>query len=507
MSAQIPDWLGQRARLTPERVAVRDGASIWTYRELDERASRFAIRLRDLGVTPGARVATLAGASLEFVTAVHGVARAGAVLVPLNTRLTVAELAWQVADCQPALVVADSVHTAAAASVVDAVGLPKPVDLATLAAGDGPPTPTPLRWVSAEDVHTVLYTSGTTGRPKGALLTYGNHTWSAIGSALNLGLRPDDSWIACLPLFHVGGLSILIRAALYGIAVDLQRGFDPAAVNAAIDRGATMVSLVAVMLERLLDHRGGRPFPTTLRCVLVGGGPTPPDLLRRAVAAGAPVVQTYGLTEAASQVTTLAPEDAVARLGSAGKPLFPTEVQIVAPDGSPLPAGVPGEIAVRGLTVSPGYLGRQPDRPDGWLRTGDIGFLDADGYLTVLDRRDDLIITGGENVYPAEVEAVLREHPAVIDAGVVGAPDPVWGQRVVAFVVLADPTLPDLAAFCRARLAGYKAPRAVLPVSHLPRTASGKLLRHELRRWLREQPEAALPADGATEPDRQPPAG
>lgn len=500
MSGQIPEWLSQRARLTPERVAVREGASVWTYRELDERANRVAAHLRDLGLRPGERVATLAETCFDLVTAIHGVARAGAVLVPLNTRLAVPELTWQLADCQPAVVVADPTHAAAATRATAAVGLREPVDLATLSAAGEPLAPTPLRWVSADDVHTIIYTSGTTGQPKGALLTYGNHTWSAIGSALNLGLRADDDWIACLPLFHVGGLSILIRAALYGIAVDLHRGFDPAAVNAAIDRGATIVSVVAVMLERLLDERGGRPFPATLRCVLVGGGPTPPELLRRAVAAGAPVIQTYGLTEAASQVTTLAPEDAVARLGSAGKPLFPTEVRIVAPDGSPLAAGVPGEIAIRGPTVSPGYLGHPPNRPDSWFRTGDIGLLDVDGYLTVLDRRDDLIISGGENVYPAEVEATLREHPAVIDAGVIGVPDPEWGQRVVAFVVLTGDELPDLVAFCRARLAGYKTPRAIVPVRELPRTASGKLRRQELRRWLPEHQRAAHPSAGSTAP-------
>ncbi|MCS6800841.1 MAG: o-succinylbenzoate--CoA ligase [Chloroflexota bacterium] len=502
MSEQIPEWLSQRARLTPDRLAVQCEAVAWSYRDLDARASLVAAHLAECGVRAGERVALLADSSPEYAAAVHGVPRAGAVLVPLNTRLTVDELAWQISDCAASIVIADAAHYQRGAAAAAAAGRAAPLDLVALCAPDRPSPQPEVRWVRSETVHTIIYTSGTTGRPKGALLTYGNHLWSAVGAALRLGLSAQDRWIACLPLFHVGGLSILIRAALVGSAVDLHRSFVPAAVNRAIDGGATIVSLVAVMLQRLLDDRAGRPYPPTLRCVLVGGGPLPHNLLRRAVAAGMPVVQTYGLTEAASQVTTLAPEEAVTRLGAAGMPLFPTEIRILAPDGSPLPAGVPGEIAIRGLTVSPGYVGHSAVRPDGWFRTGDIGQLDADGYLTVLDRRDDLIISGGENISPAEVEAVLREHPAVIDAGVVGAPDPIWGQRAVAFVVLAGDSQPDLEAFCRSRLAGYKTPRQFIAVADLPRNAAGKLLRSELRRWLTPYLEEGATATSDSEEER-----
>ncbi|GIW06433.1 MAG: 2-succinylbenzoate--CoA ligase [Dehalococcoidia bacterium] len=481
---RFPEWLDQRARLTPDRMAIRCRETIWSYRDLDSRVRLAAGRLVEAGIEAGARVAVLAENSADLAVVIHAVPRAGAILVPLNTRLTIDELVWQLGDCEASLLIADEWQRTRAANAAAQAGLPAPLDLAALVAPGASSTAGDLRWVAADDVHTIIYTSGTTGRPKGAILTYGNHTWSAIGSALNLGLHAGDLWIAALPLFHVGGLSILIRAALYGIGVEIQRGFDPAAVNEAIDRGGTIVSVVAPMLERMLDVRGHRGWPPTLRCVLLGGGPAPADLLRRAVAAGLPVVQTYGLTEAASQVTTLAPEDAIRRLGTVGKALFPTEVRIIGPDGAPVPPGVEGEIAVRGRTVSPGYFRRSVERPDGWLRTGDVGRLDVDGYLTVLDRRDDLIVSGGENIYPAEVEAVLRQHPAVLDAGVVGAPDPHWGQRVVAFVVVAGEELPDLEAFCRARLAGYKTPRTFVQVEELPRNAAGKLLRSELRRRL-----------------------
>ncbi|MDQ2807743.1 MAG: o-succinylbenzoate--CoA ligase, partial [Chloroflexota bacterium] len=342
--------------------------------------------------------------------------------------------------------------------------------------------------IDLDALQAILYTSGTTGQPKGAMLTYGNAWWSAVGSALNLGTHRDDRWLVCLPLFHVGGLSILWRSVIYGVPAIIHDGFDAVAVNAAIDaEGVTVVSLVSVMLARMLDARGGRPYPATLRAVLVGGGPVPQPLLERCAALGVPVVQTYGLTETASQAATLAPADALRKLGSAGKPLLPTQIRIAGPDGDAA-AGIVGEILVQGPTVTPGYWGR-PDATDralrdGWLHTGDLGYRDSEGYLYVVDRRDDLIISGGENVYPAEVEAVLGAHPAVREAGVVGAPDTRWGQVAHAAVVLRSgqaATADELRAWCRSQLAGYKVPAVILFMDELPRNAAGKLLRRALR--------------------------
>jgi O-succinylbenzoic acid--CoA ligase len=320
------------------------------------------------------------------------------------------------------------------------------------------------------------------------MLTYGNHLWSANASALNLGLRPDDRWLACLPLFHVGGLSILLRSVIYGTTAVVHTGFDAARVNAAIDdEGITLVSVVANMLQRMLDAHGDRPFPASLRCVLLGGGPAPEPLLRRCAAIGVPVVQTYGLTETASQVVTLAPDDALRKLGSAGKPLYGAELRIVAENGAECPAGEAGEIAVRGPNVTPGYLNRPEETAaalrDGWLHTGDHGYLDEEGYLYVLDRRDDLIVSGGENVYPAEVEAALQSHPDVLEAGVYGVEDEKWGRVPVAVVVLragARVDEPALLACCRERLAGYKLPRRIEFADALPRNVAGKLLRNRL---------------------------
>jgi o-succinylbenzoate---CoA ligase len=448
---KLPDWLHQRALLTPDRLAlVIDGQVGWTFGELDQRVARLAGGLRALGVQSGQRVAVRMPNEAPFVLAVHALARLGAVLVPINTRLTQAEIDWQIQDVRAQHVLHDA---------------------STLKDGE----PVPPREVDLEEPHSIIYTSGTTGRPKGAILTFGNHWWSAVGSALNLGLLPDDRWLACLPLFHVGGLSILLRSVIYGMTAVVHARFDAAAVNRAIDEnGVTIVSVVSTMLDRMLAERGGRAYPASLRCLLLGGGPAPRPLLEAAAAVGAPVVQTYGLTETASQVATLSPHDALRKLGSAGKPLFPMQLRIQ-----------DQEILVRGPSVSPGYLSSPALRSaDDWLRTGDLGYVDDEGFLYVLDRRDDLVISGGENVYPAEVEAALLAHPAVCEAGAYGVPDLEWGQVVVAVVRLQDHARVapmDLAAFCRERLAAYKVPRHIrLTTDPLPRTAAGKLLRRAL---------------------------
>ncbi|CCF84862.1 o-succinylbenzoate--CoA ligase [Nitrolancea hollandica] len=505
----IPDWLRHRAATSPDRPAILAGAERWTFDELDKRVSRTARRLAGLGVRPGDRVATLLRNSHQAVEVIHAVGRIGAVLVPLNFRLTAGEIAWQLADVNARLLVSDA-YTAVLAGEA-AHSLPKLARAAISGESpdanplnDAPELDVPLRErIALDDPHSIIYTSGTTGQPKGVLLSYGNHWWSAIGSALNLGTHQDDCWLACLPLFHVGGLAILMRSLICGIPAVIHESFDPAAVNRSIDEdGVTIISVVSTMLRRMLTARGERPYPPALRCVLLGGGPAPRDLLDTCARRAIPVVQTYGLTETASQVATLAPADALRKLGSAGKPLFPNEVRIDR-DGSALPPGEPGEILVRGPVVTRGYAGR-PDATaralrDGWLHTGDLGYLDPDGYLYVLDRRDDLIITGGENVYPAEVEAALLAQDGIEDAGVIGVPDPEWGQAVVAAVRLANGiTLKEeqIRAACRARLAGYKVPVQIRFIDTLPRNAGGKLSRRALRSWWLEGASEVEPAAG-----------
>jgi O-succinylbenzoic acid--CoA ligase len=449
---EVPDWLRQRAQLAPSRLALVTDGQRWNFDELDRLVDGACSMLDERGIYAGQRIGVHGPNGAGFVVAVHALMRIGAVLVPINTRLTPPEVAWQLRDAGVEVLLREDELTRLVANVE---------------------APRTIRDFRLGDWHSIVYTSGTTGRPKGAILTYANHWWSATASALNLGLLPEDTWLACLPLFHVGGLSILLRSAIYGITAVVQPRFEPAEVNRSIDEeGVSIVSVVSTMLDRMLTQRGDRPYPSHLRCVLLGGGPAPLPLLERAIRSGVPVVQTYGLTETASQIATLPPEDTVRKAGSAGKPLMGAKLRIE-PDG---------EIWVRGPSVSPGYL-HQAAR-DGWLHTGDIGSVDADGYLYVLDRRDDLIVSGGENVYPAEVEAALLAHPAVDEAGVVGVPDPEWGRSVAAVVALKAgqrTNAEELIAFCRQRLAGYKVPRHVEFRESLPRNAGGKLLRREIR--------------------------
>jgi O-succinylbenzoic acid--CoA ligase len=498
LHGSMPDWLRQRARLSPDRVALISDGEMLTYGDLDAHVDVTAACIRDEGVQPGELVALLGQNSLAYAIAIHAFARTGAVLMPLNTRLTPAELAWQLQDAGVHRLIYDEANREAAQIVRGEVAPLQVMALEALAGPAGAGRPEAFQGPASASVaeslfdlstlHSVVYTSGTSGKPKGAMLTYGNHLWSATASALNLGLDANDRWLACLPLFHVGGLSILLRSVIYGTTAVIHAGFDASRVNAAIDYDrVTIVSVVANMLQRMLDERSDRPYPETLRSVLLGGGPAPEPLLRRCAAIGVPVVQTYGLTETASQIATLAPEDALRKLGSAGKPLFGSELRIVSEDGSDCPFGTAGEIVVRGPTVTPGYVNK-PDETvaairEGWLHTGDVGYVDAEGYLYVLDRRDDLIVSGGENVYPAEVEAVLQSHPDVLEAGVFGIEDDRWGRAPAAVVVLhpgASNDSSSLIAYCRERLAAYKTPCRIDFADALPRNAAGKLVRREL---------------------------
>lgn len=425
----VESWLRRAARADPDGVALRSADGTLSYAELDAAGTLAAQRLSAIGVRRGDRVALALPARAPFVAALHGCMRLGAVVVPLDLRLTAAERDARSAGC---------------AALVDA-----PLDGA--ARSDAP-------LLGTHDLDApaiVVHTSGTTSDPTAVELTYGNWLWSALGSAVALGLDPRERWLCTLPLSHVGGLSILLRSAIYATTALLHDGFDAAAVTREIAAGdATLISVVPTTLTRLLD--AGLKHPPALRAALVGGGPIGPALIDRAAAAGVPVVTTYGLTEACSQVTT----------GPA--PLFCTRVRIAAD----------GEICVQGPTVAPGAVG-----PDGWLHSGDLGVLGDDAALSVTGRAADTIVTGGENVAPEEVEAVLATHPDVADVAVHGAPDEHWGERIVATVVLRPgrgTTARSLEDHCRVRLARYKVPKVFRFSLDLPRTQSGKLLRRDL---------------------------
>ncbi len=433
---EIPCWLASAAALEPDRAAVETAGETVAYADLLARADAAARRLAARGVAPRQRVALVLPPGLAFAEALHGCWRLGAVPVAVDPRLAPAERA---------------ARTAGAAAVVDA-----PVQ--------GEAADPPLRDAHDRDaVAAVVHTSGTTSAPGAVELTFGNFEASARGSAAVLGHDRGERWLSALPVAHVGGLSVLVRSAAFATTAVLHERFDPAAAEAALrERGVTVVSLVATMLARLLDV--GLERPPALRCALLGGGALPPALAARAADAGIPVAQTYGLTEACSQVTT----SAIGEPDTAGRPLPGTRLELAAD----------GEILVAGPTVAPGAAGA-----DGLLHTGDLGTLDAGGRLTVTGRKTDTIVTGGENVAPAEVEAVLARHPAVAEAAVHARPDPEWGEAVVATVVLRPGVVTDegaLRAHCRGALTGFKVPKAIEFSDELPRTPSGKLLRREL---------------------------
>jgi len=479
------DWLAHRAAISPQNVALIFQEQPWSYAALNRLVANLCAQLATAGVQAGQHVAVLMPNRVEYVGVVHALARLGAVLVPLNLRLTPAELRWQIKQANCVWLVCN--HDTAAT----AAGLECP----TLNLPALPPASNAQAWdsrpLNLEAVQGVLFTSGTTGRPKGAMLTFNNHLWGATASAFRLGTGPADRWLLCMPLYHVGGIAILFRCCLYGTAVVLQAGFETGAVARALKtEGVSLVSLVPTMLHRLLESEPDCLTGSALRCILLGGAAASPTLQERCRRLNLPVATTYGLTEAASQVATALPEAATRLPGSVGRPLMFLQVQIVDQARQSLPAGETGEILVAGPTVMRGYY-RQARATaqtvrNGWLHTGDMGYLDTGGNLWVVQRRADLIVSGGENVYPVEVENLLRQHPAVVDACVVGLADETWGQRVAAVVVAGQPGLSEseLVAFCRERLAGYKQPRLIRFVDSLPLTASGKVRRGEVEKLL-----------------------
>ncbi len=492
------DVLADRVATTPDRTALvdaRDGRR-WSYRHLDVLVDRTVERLRER-VPATERVGTLFTPCPAFVVTFHAAQRLGWTVVGLDTRLGDADLSAHArqagVDC-----LATGPQTAVPGSVgIPVVTFPDPPGGGTAVdepdsrpvAGNGRPGGTTAAGSGPDDpaeTAVILFTSGTTGRQKGVRLTAGNLHASAVASAFRLGVSPGDRWLCCLPVDHVGGLAPVVRTAMYGTTLVVQRGFDAERTGRALaTHDVAGLSLVPTQLRRLLD--AGAPL-SGLSAVLVGGAPTPERLLDRALAAGVPVHPTYGLTEAASQVATARPAGVRDHHRSVGQPLYGVRVTVVA-DGSPVERGERGEIVVAGPTVTPGYLDAESTEAavgEWGLHTGDVGVRDGAGRLQVLGRRDETVLTGGELVAPREVVETLRSHPAVADAAVVGLPDEEWGERVAALVVPEGDGLDveSVRAHCRDSLPGYKCPKTVALADALPRTVSGTVDREAVRERL-----------------------
>ncbi len=417
--------------------------------------------LQRLFAREGDRVGIVLPNGQSYIDVLHALGRIGAVPVLLNTRLTPAEIQRQTAliGCKAVIDHVDGGVFGAGRLDLDNWG-----DFLSSQADD-------------DQTAAILFTSGTSGTPKAAQITYGNLRALAESAADRLGVDAGDRWLLPLPLYHVGGLSIVFRSAVQRTAAVLPRDTSTAAIMAAlIEEQITHVSLVPTQVYRLIE--AGFVPPPSLKMILVGGAAASIELLRAAHERNYPIATTYGLTEATSQVATMLPDAVRAKPGSVGKPLKGMTVRVTNEHRIDQPPGTYGDIVISGAAVMKGYVG-YPET-GGMFNTGDIGYFDADGDLWLVQRRTDLIVSGGENVYPAEVESVLRQHPAVADVCVVGLPDAEWGERVAAAVLLKTGACiePDeLAMFSRERLAGYKVPRLIRVVDALPMTASGKIMR------------------------------
>lgn len=470
-----PNWILQRAYLTPLRKALAYKGQSWTFQELNNISIKRARQLSALGIQQGDRIAIMGPSKPDLVVMLYACMHLQCEMVMLNRRLSQEELTYQLEDAEAVTVlVADE----------DIMKLPPETAhhlFSTIAKGVEGTLEIAEEW-SLHQTTTIMYTSGTTGFPKGVRQTVGNHQASATASVFNIGLQPEDVWLCAVPLFHISGFSILVRSLLYGNQVYLYDQFDVETITQnIIDGEVTHMSVVAVTLERILhtlEQLAMKASPR-FKLILAGGGPVPVDYLTRAHALNLAVAQTYGMTETSSQTATLASEDAIRKIGSAGKPLFFNQIKIAEPN-----AHGEGEICIRGPHVTPGYIGRFTQKSatiDGWLHTGDIGYIDEEGYLFVIDRRADLIISGGENIYPAEIENVLLTHPAVQEAGVCGKHDSRWGQVPIAFVVLKEQvSIEQLQAFCSKKLARYKVPKEIILTDTLPRNGANKLVRRKL---------------------------
>ncbi len=498
----LGNWLAQRALRSPKRRAISFEGTTTTYAQTQDRVDRVAAVLRDGGVRAGDRVGYLGLNHPDFLHTMFAASRLGAIFVPLNFRLTGPELAFIIGDAGCHTLVADAAHQPVLDEVRSDLDVRRLVGVegandgwddldAAVAATE--PIASPAR-VDAGDVAVIMYTSGTTGRPKGAMLTHANFWWNNTNAMHTLDILEDDVTLVFAPLFHIGGLNVTTLATLQrGGELVVHRSFDPTLALEDVPRyGISTIFGVPAMFLFISQHPGFASADlTSVRMLVCGGAPVPEPLMKLYAGRGIPINQGYGLTETAPMVTFLTNEYGMEKLGSAGRtPLF-GEVKIIDPDiGAAITEpDAKGEVCYRGPNTMIGYWNRpeataESIDPEGWFHTGDMGYLDADGFLFIADRLKDMVISGGENVYPAEVEAVLLDHPSVTSVAVVGLPDERWGEAVVAVATLSDGaelTLDELRDFADDRLARFKLPTSLHVVDELPYNASGKVLKRELR--------------------------
>ncbi|MCW3041770.1 MAG: acyl-CoA synthetase [Solirubrobacterales bacterium] len=500
-------WFTARARTTPERPAVTFEGRTQTFGELDDRIRRLATALTDGGVGPGDRVGFLGHNQPQLLEGLFATAAIGAVYVPLNFRCTGPELAYMITHAGVHTMLADSAHTA----TIDAVR-PELAGVQRFIAVDGAggdpdgwegwedlvarSTPiAELATAAAEECAVIMFTSGTTGKPKGAMLSHAGMWWNNVNFLTTTDLAYDDVSLVVAPLFHIGALNVITLATwIKGGRLIIHRSFDPAAALDAIatDGVTTMFGVPSMFQFMSAQPSFAGTDLSTLRTCVCGGSPLPEGLIRTYLGRGVDFAQGYGLTEASPMLCFLTPEYALSKLGSTGRPPMFCEVSLVDAEGNHITEpNVVGEICGRGPIIMLGYH-ENPEATaaaidaDGWLHTGDGGYRDADGFYYISDRIKDMVISGGENIYPAEIESVLYDHPAIAEAAVIGVHDERWGEAVCAVVALVPGaeavTLEGLRDHAGEHLARYKLPKRLEIVDALPRNPTGKVLKVELRR-------------------------
>lgn len=480
-NTMIPNPILKRAELSPHQIGFRYDNEDFTFLQITEQAKKIASQMHQLKLSKGSRIAFYYTSNDDLYFLLCASLLAEIEIVMLNTRLTKEELQYQIQEANVDAVITDQLAKIASLHPhvynMDSI-VKQPFEHMSW-----------NRTIDKEQTATIMFTSGTTGFPKGVRQTHGNHLSNALAAVSNTGHLSSDVWLCTMPLFHISGFSIIMRSFYFGFTMELHQKFNAEKSAEAITKGTiTIQSVVAKTLSDILQvmEEKQQLAHADFRYVLAGGGAIPEAYIERAKRLNLPVIQTYGMTETSSQTATLAFQDAQRKIGSVGKPLYFHEISI---EGRQI-ANQIGEIWIKGPHVTPGYIGRfekTPAQIDGWLHTGDLGYYDDEGYLYIVDRRNDLIISGGENIYPAEIEKVLLAHPSVLEAGVCGRADGEWGEVPLAYVIAKEGVSEEeLIHFCEQRLARYKLPKQIIFVQELPRNSSNKMLRRVLKEWANE---------------------
>jgi fatty-acyl-CoA synthase len=503
MKAQgIGYWLTKNNILNGAKEAIVDGDRRLSYSDLESGTNKLAHSLQSMGLKHGDRCAILAFNCLEYVMAIFATAKLGVILVPLNWRLSPSELAFNLSDSGTETLIFDHAFEETASSLKEQTDIQRMLmlgqgsssdatafEMLLAAQQDGPPRPDQA--VDLDTPHIIMYTAGTTGKPKGAILSQGASFYNAINLMVNMQFGPEDRNLSVLPMFHIGGIGLFTLPILYvGGTVVIQRSFEPAETLRLLE--TEQISLffgVAAIFLFLIQHADFKAQAfKKVRVVMSGGAPLPVSLVKQYHEAGIVLRQGFGMSEAAPSISTLSEDLALQKAGSIGRPLIHVEARVVDDDMQVVPAGETGELVIRGPNLMQAYWNRPEATEEafagGWFHTGDLAQMDADGDLTIVDRKKDMFISGGENVYPAEVENVIYDLSQVAEAAVIGVQDEKWGEVGYAMVVLKpDEKLSeeDLLGFVGGRLARYKVPKHVVFIKQLPRNAAGKVLKNELR--------------------------